>query len=462
MKVLVCATNYGTWGEELQAPWDALKNAGFDVTLATPQGKKPLPLAVSVDPDFVDPIINFKVNPKDVCDRIKQLVNGTEWNNPIKFKDAKMDDYDAIVLTGGLGAMFDMCNNYNLHKLIIDAYRSNKLIGALCYAVAALVYSRDPKNDYKSVIYGKKITAHPRAWDFYGPNWDFTYDLYGATSDNKGTDVHTPGFLWPLEDLVRDAVGPNGACISRVNATRKDPEVNFDWPFVTGTSVESSIAYGDKIVEVLKKLESEKSSKKEVNEFKTDNSGKKVPQGTKIAILLENRFIDKEILYYTSRFAEEGINVRFMTRLWGQSELTFKGMELGLEVKVNKSFEDIDDGELGTYAAVIVPAGYVSDYLLYTDNPEDKSPAVKFIERAMNNKNIIKGFICHSLWLGAPAADKFRNRKVTCHNNIVAHVKNMGADYKNEDIVIDNDLVTGRTGGHFAVFAKTIIEKLKK
>lgn len=250
-KVLVAATNYGTWGEELQAPWDALKKAGFEVTLTTPLGKKPLPLVISVDSDFVDPIQNCKTNPPEVCKRIKELTDGKEWENSIKFKDAKMEDYDAIVLTGGLGAMIDMGNNFHLHKLMMDAYRSNKLIGSLCYAVAALAFLRDPKNGYKSIIYGKKVTAHPRAWDFYG-DFDFTYDLYGATPDNKGTDVHTPGFLFPLEDLVRDAVGPNGVCIANEKAGRENPEVAFDWPFVTGTSVESSIAYGNKIVEVLK------------------------------------------------------------------------------------------------------------------------------------------------------------------------------------------------------------------
>jgi putative intracellular protease/amidase len=250
-RVLVCATNYGTWGEELQAPWDALKKAGYDVTLATPLGKKPLPLAVSVDPDFVDPIINFNVNPPDVCRRIKELTDGDEWDGSVRFKDADMEDYDAIVLTGGLGAMIDMCNNWNLHKLIMDAYRSGKLIGALCYAVSALVFLRDAENGNKSIIYGKKITAHPASWDFYGPEWDFTYDLYGATPDNNGTDVHTPGFLWPIEHLVRDAVGPDGECIAIESANRENPSVVYDNPFVTGTSVESSIAYGDKIVEVL-------------------------------------------------------------------------------------------------------------------------------------------------------------------------------------------------------------------
>ncbi len=248
-KILVLATNYGTWGEELQAPWDILNKAGHQLTLGTPLGKKPLPLQVSCDPNFVDPIINFKTNPPDVCNRIKELTDGKEWDNSIKYKDADMKNFDAIVLTGGLGAMIDMCNNFNVHKLIKDAVKQDKLVGALCYAVTTLVFCR--RDDGKAMIYGKKVTAHPASWDFYGPDWDFTYDLYGKTADNKGTDVHTPGFLWPVEHLVRDAVGPQGQCIANEKANREHPEVAFDWPFVTGTSVESSIAYGQKIAEVL-------------------------------------------------------------------------------------------------------------------------------------------------------------------------------------------------------------------
>ena len=250
-KVLILATNCGTWGEELQAPWDILKKAGHQLTLATPQGKKPLPLVISVDPKFFDPIQKCYTNPPEVCARIKALTDGDEWAHPIKYGDAKMSDYDALVLTGGLGAMIDMANNYHVHRLILSALYANKLIGGLCYATSALVFCRDPKNDYRSVIYGKHITAHPRAWDFHVPDMWAGYELYGATPDNPGTDVKTPGFLWPLEDLVRDAVGPNGACIARINASREDPEAHFDWPFVTGTSVESSIAYGEMIAKVL-------------------------------------------------------------------------------------------------------------------------------------------------------------------------------------------------------------------
>ena len=250
-KVLVLATNMGSWGEELQAPWDALKKAGHVLTLAPPYGKKPLPLQISVDPDFFDGVQQYKTNPKDVCDRIKELVDGTEWDNPKKIKECDMKDYDALVLTGGLGAMIDIANDYNTHKLILDAVRADKVVGSLCYAVATLVFCRDPKLDYKSVVYGHTVTAHPRAWDFYGPDMDASDELYGATPDNKGTDVHTPGFLYPVEDLIRDAVGVNGNCVARNNASREDPEANISWPFVTAASVESSRAYGDALVEVL-------------------------------------------------------------------------------------------------------------------------------------------------------------------------------------------------------------------
>lgn len=247
-KILVAATNYGVWGEELQAPWDILNKAGHDLTLCTHRGIKPLPLAISVDPTFNDPIQHYQVNPPDVCARIKELAKGDEWADPIKFADANMADYDALVLTGGLGAMLDMGGNPALHRLILDAFHADKLIGALCYSVAALVFTRDTQNDYKSVICCKTITAHPRAWDF---DFDLTYELWEPEPGNEGTDVVTPGFLYPLQDLVTDAVGPKGKCVADATANREKPSVAFDWPFVTGTSVESSIAYGEKLAEVL-------------------------------------------------------------------------------------------------------------------------------------------------------------------------------------------------------------------
>lgn len=180
----------------------------------------------------------------------------------------------------------------------------------------------------------------------------------------------------------------------------------------------------------------------------------------KIGILIENRFYDYEIIYYMHRFAEEGIDVDFLTRLWGHPSLSFKGNELNMEINVNKSFEGISDEELDSYSAFIIPGGYVADMLRYAENPGDLAPAVEFVKKLMQKKNIYKAAICHALWMYDPIPEEIKGRKVTCHNNLIGSVNNTGAVYVNEDIVIDGDLITARESGLFAKFARTIIDKL--
>lgn len=246
-KILILATNYGLWAEELQAPWDALKKANIEVTLATYFGKKPLPLAFSMD-YFVDPLQGYNINPPKVVARCKELVDGDEWANPLEIGNAKMEDYDAIAIVGGSGAPLDICNNRDVHNLTLAAVKSDKLVATLCYGVCTLAFTRDPGNDYRSVVYGKTIVAHPREWDFYDP---FAYSLYGVTPDNKGTDLVGPGFNIPAQPIIEDAVGPDGTCIHDEKANRENPCLVLDLPFLTALSVESSIAFGDKLVEVL-------------------------------------------------------------------------------------------------------------------------------------------------------------------------------------------------------------------
>ena len=247
--ILVLATNYGAWAEELQAPWDVLKKAGFNLTLATYLGKMPLPINLSMDPEFVDSYQGYKVNPSKVVDRVRELLENGEWADPLKIAEADMDNYDALVMTGGPGTALDICNNPHVHKLILNAVKNDKLVGAICYSVGALAFTRDPGNNYKSIIYGKTVTAHPRVWDF--TSFDLKYTLYQKTDANSGAELMTPGFVIPLQDIVEDAVGPDGGCISDDKATREKPSVAYDWPFVTALSVESSIAYGTKIADVL-------------------------------------------------------------------------------------------------------------------------------------------------------------------------------------------------------------------
>jgi protease I len=115
---------------------------------------------------------------------------------------------------------------------------------------------------------------------------------------------------------------------------------------------------------------------------------------------------------------------------------------------------------LKSYAAIIVPAGMVADRLRWTPDVNKLPVGTEFLKRAFAQKSILKGIICHGLWLAAPAPELVRGRKLVVHNNLIGDAKNMGAQYVDEDVVVDGDLVTGRSGGHCHLFARKIIELL--
>jgi protease I len=87
-------------------------------------------------------------------------------------------------------------------------------------------------------------------------------------------------------------------------------------------------------------------------------------------------------------------------------------------------------------------------------------PATEFLARAFAEPGILKGIICHGMWLVAPMPELVRGRPVVAHNNLLGDVRNMGAVYTDEDVVVDGDLITGRSGGHCHLFAHRIVEML--
>ncbi|OEH93833.1 DJ-1/PfpI family protein [Bacillus solimangrovi] len=181
----------------------------------------------------------------------------------------------------------------------------------------------------------------------------------------------------------------------------------------------------------------------------------------KIGILIESDYFEEEIFYYQFRFPEEGAELHFLTRLWGQDELQFHGHEYKAPIQCNESFEEMSDEELNSYDAIIIPSGIVADRLRYSEDVTQIPPASQFMKRAFENENIIKGIICHGMWLMSPISDVIRGRRVTVHNNLISDARQYGLEYCNEDIVVDGDLVTGRTGGHCNLFAAKIIEILE-
>lgn len=197
--------------------------------------------------------------------------------------------------------------------------------------------------------------------------------------------------------------------------------------------------------------------------------------GQKIAILVESEYIPHEIKRYRERFTELGATVHLMSRLWEQPSATFINDVDPLtsdrsiyELKVNIDFQKVD---VNDYAAVLMAANYCSVRLRYFQPSEGAAvkpgqvktaPAVEFFARAMANKSIVKGALCHGLWILTPMPELLKGRKVICHEVVLADVVNAGAIYEASPtkVVVDKDLVTGYSAHEVELYIDTIADQI--
>ncbi|WP_244223522.1 DJ-1/PfpI family protein [Amycolatopsis circi] len=177
--------------------------------------------------------------------------------------------------------------------------------------------------------------------------------------------------------------------------------------------------------------------------------------GRNVAVLMETDYVEPELWYYLRRFAEEGVELRLVTRLWGRRAITFTGHEHQLPITVDGDLETLDVSALD---ALIIPSGMVSDRLRYSERVHELAPAVRLVRAAFADPGVLKGIICHGMWLVSPIAEVVRGRRVTCHNNLIGDVRNMGAVFADQDVVVDGDLVTARSADHCHLFARTLID----
>jgi len=200
--------------------------------------------------------------------------------------------------------------------------------------------------------------------------------------------------------------------------------------------------------------------------------------GKKIAILIENEFVPGEIAEYQRRFRELGAEVHLMSRLWGQKKQIFVSDVDGPQgsladtreqlqfIEVDTDFEQVD---IDDYAAVIMAANYTSVRLRYFEPPPGKAicpelarsaPAVRFFAKAMLSPRIVKGALCHGLWILTPMPELLAGRRVICHEVVLADIANAGAIYTTSPnhVVVDGDLVTGRSWHEVGPFADAIAE----
>jgi putative intracellular protease/amidase len=274
-KILIVLSEWGYWGEELVGPLETFDAAGYQVDFATPNGKRPVALGVSMDPTFVDPPLGRPVTTQDMADKVRQLddTNNPRLNNPKNLREwlperpywsspkflremeeyyrlldevqqRDLQSYDAILIVGGSGPMVDLADNQRVHDLILSFYQMGKPVAAECYGVSCLAFARDI-GDRKSIIWGKHVTGHCLEYDYKdGTGFNGTNIDPCLNNINFGTP------FYPLEYILRDATGPDGQYHGNVG---RPTSVIVDYPFITGRSTPDSYLTGQKLVEVLEK-----------------------------------------------------------------------------------------------------------------------------------------------------------------------------------------------------------------
>ncbi|MDP3619234.1 MAG: type 1 glutamine amidotransferase domain-containing protein [Ramlibacter sp.] len=158
MKILMVLTSHdqlgntgkktGFWLEEFAAPYYVFKDAGAQVTLASPKGGQP-PLDPKSDaPDAqTDATRRFKSDAVAQADLARTRV----------LADLSGDDFDAVFYPGGHGPLWDLAEDADSIALIESMFAAGKTVSAVCHAPGALRKVR--AKDGSPLVKGKQVTG---------------------------------------------------------------------------------------------------------------------------------------------------------------------------------------------------------------------------------------------------------------------------------------------------------------
>jgi protease I len=167
----------------------------------------------------------------------------------------------------------------------------------------------------------------------------------------------------------------------------------------------------------------------------------------KIAILIEDLFNERELIYPYYRLLEEGYEVHLV----GPKKDAVYTSKSGLTEKSTHASNEIRAED---YDAVVIPGGFSPDFMRRT------KATVDFV-REMDKLNKPVAAICHGGWMLASACN-LKGKKVTSFFSIKDDMVHAGAEYVDEEVVVSGNIITSRNPNDLPVFLKTIIEKLNQ
>lgn len=157
MKILMVLTSHdqlgdtgkltGFWLEEFAAPYYVFKDAGAEITLASPKGGQPPIDPKSDEPGSqTDAMTRFKKDPA-----AQQALAKTA-----KLSDVTADGYDAVFYPGGHGPLWDLAEDPASIALIEAFYNAGKPVAAVCHGPGVLhrvTFQGQP------IVKGKRVTG---------------------------------------------------------------------------------------------------------------------------------------------------------------------------------------------------------------------------------------------------------------------------------------------------------------
>jgi putative intracellular protease/amidase len=171
----------GFWAAELSHPYYEFTEAGYEVTVASPNGGKVMVDALS------DPRDASKWSADDLISM--GFLNTPELaallENTPKLADLDYSSYDTLVICGGQSPMFTFRDNKDLHDAIRTFYEAEKPVAAFCHGVAAIVDATLSDGSY--LVKGKTVTGFANVEEDY-------------SDKAAGTKI----MPWRLEDALRE------------------------------------------------------------------------------------------------------------------------------------------------------------------------------------------------------------------------------------------------------------------
>jgi putative intracellular protease/amidase len=157
MKILMVLTSHdvlgntcrktGFWLEEFAAPYFVFRDAGVQLTLASPKGGQP-PL---------DPKSDLPENQTPAMTRFKQDQTAQKaLSQTVKLADVKSEDYDTVFYVGGHGPMWDLAESPVSIALLESFYNSGKPIALVCHSPGVL---RHVTYQGAPLVKGKHVTG---------------------------------------------------------------------------------------------------------------------------------------------------------------------------------------------------------------------------------------------------------------------------------------------------------------